>query len=70
MGFGETRTANQRSREICNFVRHLMSELLLVGNMAGREKKKSGLRRKLKVSILDIQIKRSGLKVFRSALNF
>ena len=44
-----------------------MSELSSVGNWQ-REKKteKSGIRRKLKVSTLDIQIKRSGLKVSNS----
>ena len=55
MGFGETRTANQRSREILIFARHLMNELSLVANWP--EEKKSGLRRKLIVSTLDIQVK-------------
>ena len=35
----ETRSANQRSREIKNFARHLMSELSLVGNWQGEKKK-------------------------------
>ncbi len=41
-----------------------MSELSLVGNCRVRKrKKKLELRRKFKVSTLDIQIERSGLKV-------
>jgi len=35
----ETRTANQGSREIINFARHLISELSLVGKWQGEKKK-------------------------------
>ena len=44
VGYEESRTANERSRQIKNIARLLMSELLLVGNLQGG--KKSGLRRK------------------------
>ena len=64
MPFGETGTANQRSLEILNFARYLISELSLVVNWQGE--KKSGLSRKSKVSALDIRIKRSELKVSNS----
>ena len=64
MPFGETGTANQRSLEILNFARYLISELSLVGNWQGE--KKSGLSRKSKVSTLDIRIKWSELKVSNS----
>ena len=53
MAFEETGT--ERSREILNFERHLMSELLLVGNWQG-EKKRENERikhRTLKVPTLD-----------------
>ena len=70
MGFGETITANQISQEIWNFARHLMSEFSLVGNwQLEKRQKKSGLRRKLKVSTLDIQIKQSGLKLSKSKIS-
>jgi len=39
VGFEETRTANQRNREIKNFARHSMSEHSLVGNWQGEKKK-------------------------------
>ena len=55
MGFGETRTANQRNWEIKNFARHLMREITLVEKWQGekKEEKLSGLKRKLKVSTMD-----------------
>ena len=44
-----TRTANQRSREIWNFARHLMSELLLVENWQGvKTKEKERIKMEIK----------------------
>ena len=50
MGSGET---NQRSWDICNLARHLISELLLVGNQQG-EKKKGRERIKNEIKIFHI----------------
>ena len=46
MGFGETRTANQRNWDIKNFARHLMREITLVEKWQGekKEEKLSGLK--------------------------
>ena len=50
MGSGET---NQRSWDICNLARHLISELSLVGNQQG-EKKKERERIKKEIKIFHI----------------
>ena len=66
MGFGEPRTANQKSREIWNFARQLISELLLVENWQGDKKKeKDRIKKEIKSDYIGYS-GRSGFKVSNS----
>ena len=54
MGFGETRTANQRSREISNVARQLMSEFSLDRNYQEKKnKEKDCIMKEISVHIGD-----------------
>ena len=57
LGFGETRTDNQRSQEIINFARTKWVNCNLSETGRERERKKRELGSKSKVSTLDIEIK-------------